>query len=438
MFSNLKNYLALILLALIISFPLGLWLFAGPPIVLTTPSLLFKTLGQSLAIVGVTLLVTEFILSARFRWVEALLSGLNRVYVWHHLIGGIALISLLFHPIFLSVQYLFISVISAAQFLLPPFSQIEIWLGISALMTMILLLILTFFIRLKYETWKSTHQWLGIVLILAFFHTLLVPGILLQNQGLKIYLIGLYLIGIGCYLYQVIIKRFMKKNEYQVISLVSLPDNVLEITLTPQGKSLNFQAGQFVFIETKSPGLPKETHPFSLISSPKDSNLQLAIKNLGDFTGQLSTLKIGDPVNVEGPYGRFTLQEFTNPNQIWVAGGIGITPFISFLKSINPNSAPAFVEVWLYYSVKTAVEASFLTEIKTLISRLPYFKFVLHESASAGRLTYETIITPIANPHAFDLLICGPGPMMTALSRQARQNGLPGAMIHTEAFQLYE
>lgn len=402
-----------------------------------TPPVLYRSLGQLAAIVGLVCFTWEFILAARWRWLESLLSGLNRVYVYHHFIGGISLIALLLHPLFLGMQYALISVTLASNFFLPPLSETGHWLGTIALAGLILLLILTFYIKLKYETWKFTHQFLGLVYAVAFIHVLTVPSILSQNQPLKICLIILFTIGLTAYLYTVVIKRYiLKKRFYRVQKVTAHPGQVVELVLKPEIDKLVYQPGQFVFITIINPAIPRERHPFSLTSNPKSPLLSLAVKAVGDFTASLSLIKSDDRVVVEGPYGHFTQAKIKNPNQVWLAGGIGITPFLGFLRTLK-TSTLSDRQIWLFYSFRGQAEAAFLPELVALARELPWFNLRLRDTLSQGRLSLAAVARLVPALSNFDLLLCGPEPMTQALSKQAQDLKVPKSQIHTEVFRLY-
>jgi len=97
---------------------------------------------------------------------------------------------------------------------------------------------------------------------------------------------------------------------------------------------LQFNPGQFVFISFNQESL-SESHPFPISSGPDENLLRITIKNLGDYTKTLTEkLQKGTIAKIEGPYGVFSYKNTPNENQIWIAGGIGITPFVSFIKDM--------------------------------------------------------------------------------------------------------
>ena len=141
-----------------------------------------KTFGKITALVGFVLYAINLLLAVRKQWLENFFNGLNRVYIAHHITGGIALSFLLFHPLLLAAQYVNFSSLSslryAADYLLPDtFNSMDELAaiqevvafdsGIIALIGMVVLLVLTFFVKLPYRLWLFTHRFLGVAFLFA-------------------------------------------------------------------------------------------------------------------------------------------------------------------------------------------------------------------------------------------------------------------------------
>ena len=108
----------------------------------------------------------------------------------------------------------------------------------------------------------------------------------------------------------------------------------LSVALAPVRKPLSFTPGQFVFLALGGTG-GWERHPFSVSSAPSDPRLELTIKASGDYTRELyDQLQPGVPAKLAGPFGGFDYRQGGH-DQIWIAGGIGVTPFLSWIRSID-------------------------------------------------------------------------------------------------------
>ena len=116
----MKKYLGVTIIFLLVIFSIFLWYLRMP---LVERFFDFNTtttsLGEISGLVGMNLLLVTIILSGRFKFLEKYFGGLNKIYFWHHFLGGLALLFLLVHPIVLVLKYIKLSLYSAAMFLLP-------------------------------------------------------------------------------------------------------------------------------------------------------------------------------------------------------------------------------------------------------------------------------------------------------------------------------
>jgi predicted ferric reductase len=206
--------------------------------------------------------------------------------------------------------------------------------------------------------------------------------------------------------------------------------------MKPVGERMSYKPGQFIFIRFAKSGtkLSKEWHPFSISSGDKDGLLQVSVKGLGDYTNSLMQIKNGAVAKIEGAYGRFSYNNFKNMNQIWVAGGIGITPFISMAKSL-PDSG---YKIDLYYSVKTVSELIDWEKLygAAMVSNNNFRVMPYMGDRTREHLTADFIEKNSGSLHGKDIFICGPPPMMQSLRKQFKTKGVPGARIHSEEFAM--
>jgi len=430
----MKNGLFWFILFVVVALPVYLWFQSIYPVNNLSLNLWLKSIGQVSAIIGTVLLSLNFVLATRWRWVEALTSGINRAYIIHHIIGAASLIFLLIHPVFLSLQYISLSVEAAARFFVPSIADYAVWLGIFALGLMVLSLMFSFFITIAYEKWRLSHRILGITLLLASGHILFIPGNLDQTSILRWYLLGFLALGHLAFLYRSVLWRWLVvRHRYEVNQIIRRGDDVIEIFAKAKQKAIQFKPGQFMFVTfPKSKGVQNEPHPFS-ITGLKGDFVSFAAKSLGDFTETLKLVKKDAEILVEGPYGQFlTALDRTRP-QIWIAGGIGITPFLSVIQQNLPTNYPP---VTLYYVVSKSNEAVFADELRSLCTRQISLKFVCHVSEAKGRITADLIAYEQPDFLRSEFFICGPPPMMSSLRSQLRKLKVKNRLIHTEEFSL--
>ncbi len=264
---------------------------------------------------------------------------------------------------------------------------------------------------------------------------LIVPGNLNQNYILKGYLLILSALALISFIYRtVFFKKMVRRLPFTITSSTVIGE-VTEICLSPITKSLTYRPGQFVFLEVSSKGVSSEVHPFSLTSNPNTADISIAAKSLGDYTETLKLVKPGDHVLIEGPYGVFSYLNTANIHQIWIAGGIGITPFLSMCRHMDQGS-PYTID--LIYAVATPNEAVYINEFETQAKTNSQFHFHLYSSKESGRLDAKKIASLVPDLLSRDVFICGPLPMMDSLKKQLTDLGMKSRSIHTEDFALYQ
>ena len=142
-------------------------------------------------------------------------------------------------------------------------------------------------------------------------------------------------------------------------------------------EQLTFQAGQYVDI--KIPGGGDEHRSFSMANTPATANeLEFMIKLFpdGHFSGLLDSgeIKVGDELELTGPYGVFTLRASSPRRLLFIGGGAGMAPILSLLRSLDEsgNERPAVY----YYGARRPEDLFHVEELEALVERLPDFRFV--------------------------------------------------------------
>ncbi|MFH0804303.1 MAG: ferric reductase-like transmembrane domain-containing protein [Candidatus Zambryskibacteria bacterium] len=439
----LKNNLAYILLWVLVATPFVIWVFMLPlSNRFFSSGAIFRSLGQITGLLGMSLLSINFVLSARFKFLDRWFSGLNRVYIKHHLIGIIAFCLLLFHPTFLIIQYLLISLKASFDFILS-IGNWPVTLGEVALLVFVILMVITLYLHFKYQNWKKTHQYMGAVLFLGGLHMLLVPSDISNNTLLKYYMLVLATAAIISYFYRTILGVYKKEEyKYKLQEVIRVNDSIVELKLIPLAEKMKFIPGQFVFIRFDPPvgeagngRIFSESHPFSITSFPNDGYLSLSIKTLGDYTSMVYLMKPGAICSVEGPFGAFSYLKAKSKRQIWMAGGIGITPFLSMARHIDESGAKDY-EIDLYYSVKNKDELAFAEEFAEISRRNSNFKLHHHFSEKDGYISARSVVSNSGDISKAEIFLCGPMSFMQSLRDQFVKLGFDNNKIHSEEFNL--
>ena len=368
-------------------------------------------LGQIFGLIGMVLFALTFILTTRLSFVEDLFGGLDKVYRTHHLIGVFSFVLILFHPVFLVLKFIPSNFSQAAVYLWPS-SSMAVNYGIIALLAMVVLIVLTFFVNLSYGVWKNSHRLMGMVFLIAGLHIFLVNTEISHFVLLKAWMIFVCAIGLAAHLYGSYLRILFGRDLKYVVKKVIRKGKITIVEMNPVEKELKFLPGQFIFIKFNFAKLG-EKHPFS-ISSSSGKNLRISVKNLGDFTSDLANLKVGTVAFVEGPYGRFDVLS-DKRDQIWIAGGIGITPFLSFLQEMIDKKSHRKVD--LYYAVKNESEAVFLEELKSYAKSLKNFRLFVHYSDSMGYLDSEKV-EKNSKLDGKAVYFCGPISLVSSMKKQ--------------------
>ncbi|MFH1401081.1 MAG: ferric reductase-like transmembrane domain-containing protein [Nanoarchaeota archaeon] len=385
-------------------------------------------------LVGMTMFALTFILSMRLRFVEDLFGGLDKVYIAHGILGGTALMLLLFHPILLVLKFIPSDLRTAALYLLPS-AYWSVNFGIIALVGLALLVAITLYSRMKYHTWKFTHEFLGLVFLFAALHVFLVDGNASRDyifRGYDIFAVIVSLIGLGAFSYSLLLKNRILKEAIYRIELISQKKDMYEIRLVPDGKPIQYTSGQFIFVRFYNEKLSKEAHPFTIASKSNNPTISIMVKNLGDFTSGLHHLKTGDKVAIEGPYGRFNMTSKNDTDQIWIAGGIGITPFLGMAEDLIHKGRPHKVD--LYYSARGDDDFIGLDTLTRLEKTSKNFRVFPWASDAKGRIGVKDIQKNSGNLKTKEYFLCGPGGFKTALKEALIEAGVKESNIYEEEF----
>jgi len=418
---------------------------------------IMSAIGELTGLAGMILYALNLVYATRLKFLEPLFGGLNRVYITHHIIGGLALVLLAFHPLFLMLRTITTSVYESAMLLLPhdlgPLSalfnsqhemhadvlqQWAIFLGTLAFFGMVILLILTFYIKLPYKLWLFTHKFLGLAFFLGGLHVLFINSDTSHSTLLKVYVLGFGIIGLMAFMYRTLFGRILiRKYFYLVDSVQTKAKSISEISLSPQSLPMSYKVGQFVFIrffDNEDQGISSEWHPFSISSAPNDPQLKLTIKALGDFTKKIGFIRPGSRAEIEGAYGKFTYSNYKNHNQIWIAGGIGISPFISMAQDLKGDQT---YRIDLYYCVRNAdeiIDFDTLTEIANISGG--QFRFIPYVSSVNGQISASKLEYYSGGITGKEFFLCGPPGMMKSLKNQLKKKGIPSSSIHSEEFSM--
>src|SRR6478752_4155525 len=285
-----------------------------------------------------------------------------------------------------------------------------------------------------YERWRGFHRLTGIFVAAGFFHGLLDASAFDAAPGLRWSFVAIGGVGLAFYAYrELLARRFLPHHDYQVDQVNAVAPDLVELSLAPLGKPLDFRPGQFamIYLETKQGW---QRHPFSMSGSARDQHLRITVKALGDHTTRLpDVVQPGMPAVVGGPYGRFDRHRGT-ARQVWIAGGVGITPFLSWVRSLETAGTDVPGEVDFF--VTSAGPSPFAVEILATARNHPWLHIHVVDTETDGRLTPEAVLAVVdTEPRQLSVFMGGPDAMLRQFRRAFRAAGVRRANIHREYFQ---
>ncbi|GIL03143.1 MAG: hypothetical protein BroJett030_30420 [Alphaproteobacteria bacterium] len=368
-------------------------------------------------------------LATRPRYLEPLFGGLDRIYHFHRHVGMAALALILVHyfltPDFQGKQ-LTAGLNAAAK-------QVASWgfYGLVALIGLSLVKRVPFTKwEVPYNLWRQSHRFMGVFFMLIAFHQAFIKRPFEGTALLANYLNLFAAIGILSFLYTQFV-AFFKKRRYEVTDVIRLPAATV-IEARPVRSAIRAMPGQFGFLSFAKAGL-REPHPFTIAGLAPDGAIRFAIKPLGDYTRRLrEAAAIGDRILVEGGYGRFTHRR-GGERQVWLAGGIGITPFLAMADSLTADEKR---RIHLVHCVRDASEAVRAEALAAKASEVPAFSFALHDSAAAGRIDADKLTRSVPfEIDGADLWFCGPPPLRVAIVDGLKKAGRRLRRIEFERFE---
>jgi predicted ferric reductase len=194
--------------------------------------------------------------------------------------------------------------------------------------------------------------------------------------------------------------------------------------------------GQFILVRIFAKGFWWQEHPFSLSWIPHEDLLRLTIRHVGDYTSAIAGLTAGKRVLVSGPYGRFTGEIRRGKGELFIAGGVGITPIRSLTEQLVSKQRPATL-LYANRSPDDIVLADELAAIQGLRVVPVYSDPPIGYRGHVGYIDEKLVSSEIPDAKQRDIYLCGPPPMMEGLLQQFIDAGFDPNLIHYERFALH-
>ncbi len=402
-----------------------------------------------LGFVGLTLAGWQLAPISRFTPAQKLFN-MDRLYTIHHTLSVLSAAFVLIHYLLLLFNFeAGIGINTWALNLLNVFTApLRAQMAVLSLLAYLLITITSVFrqrLGLDYDAWRIMHDIFTLVLVgTGLTHVLLVgkysaapamKTLLWVETGLWI-LAALY-IRVFKPLYQI-------RHPYKIAEVRQEVEHAFTLVMEPQGFALpDFHPGQVAWLTVRRSPFSLRRHPFSVASSIHNrENIEFTIKELGDFTNTIRDLKAGETVYMDGPFGRYNILESAKEGIVLIAGGVGIAPAMSILRSMADSNDQR--PVTLFYGHNIFEHVEFYEELQELEKKLSNFKNILvlqhpHDDWKGyrGFITADVLRSELPqNYHHLHTFVCGPLPMMTAIRKSLGQLDMPEKNVHYEEFNM--
>ena len=390
-------------------------------------------------LLSIALMSLSMLLATRPTWLETPLHGLDRIYRLHKWSGILAVGFGATHWL-LKLSSGLIKTLIGREGRLPKVRYdgfLEVLrefgkdMGEPALYIVLAMLVITLWRRFPYHLWRHLHRAMPALYLLLALHAAMLSPPSYWTEPVGALLAACLAVGVLASVISLSGMTGRRRQTKGSVQRISKHGDVTELTCQLDEQWPGHCPGQFAFITFDR---LEGAHPFTIASADGDKRtVTFFIKALGDFTKHLAQrVERGQTLTIEGPYGRFQLApKPPAARQIWVAGGIGATPFLAWLEALQ--SAPTR-QADLHYCTRDRDADPMVGRLQTLCAALPKVALTIH-SAGHGDLLSATSLKLTAGEQA-DVWFCGPRGLADALKKGLKKSWNGRWRFHQEAFEM--
>lgn len=355
------------------------------------------------------------------------LAPVLKLHAW---LGKYGTLLIFLHPLLVTLSYGQTWLYSLIPGIGSSFER-HVTLGRIALFVLIVVWITSAVIRdrIRYRPWKYIHFFGYIALPFALLHAPLIGTQIRSNLALKAYYFGLVAVFIAFSLLKLYNLLNLDKRKYRLTGNQPIGDDAYYATFIPEAESIPPpRPGQYIYVKL---GLISEDHPFSVVDhNPRTGTITIAYRTYGKFTRLLSRLPPGTDIYLSGAYGSFTQQpERQDSPPVLIAGGIGITPFMSRIIN-NQSERP-----WLIYANRSISSSLFLPALRRRLGDRLIEIYSRQVGRPAEYIDLQAIRSLAIDPRQHHFYICGPAAMITQTKTVLGSLGVTAGHIHAEEFK---
>lgn len=366
------------------------------------------------------------ILASRWRIVEALFGGLDRIYELHKWLGIWALIFVAYHFVFKAKLGIWDAtpILELSKYWTRMMRQLS-------LLALGLIVILALNRNIPYSIWRWWHKLSGPLFIIVILHWLSFESPIVLTSSAGLWLAVLSGVGVVAALYKLLLYPFFAPGGEYKVAAISYGAQAVHLELTPVRHGFTFRSGQFAFLSLKEKGL-REPHPFTIANAHIETgNIHFVIRALGDYTHKLQEqVKVGMVADVYAPHGRFKRAAHAE-REIWIGAGVGISPFISWM---HDKTLGNFQRASLVYCFDPARAFPSVDTIQEMANDSGV-SFVANPSGSEALATTIRLAASEVSPAQVQISFCGPKGLLKRVQGLMQENNIPATNIHYEFFE---
>lgn len=291
--------------------------------------------------------------------------------------------------------------------------------------------------RLRYETWHLLHLYTYLAVALAFSHQFATGADFVSNKPARYLWSALY-IGVGAtLLWYRLLQPLVNAARLQLRVVAVQPESADTVSIWIAGRDLDRLAaepGQFFRWRFLTRQLWWAANPYSLSLAPRNDLVRITVKDFGEHSRSLRSLRPGTRVIAEGPYGAFTASGRRLRKVLLIAGGVGITPVRALFESIPAHPG----DLTLLYRASRPADVVFAQELQEIAahrrSRLEFLIGPRGNGFHPDPLQADQLRRLVPDLASHDIYLCGPPGMTEYVRAQLRKAGVPGRQIHLESF----
>ena len=394
----------------------------------------------ALGFAGTSIMGTMFVLTARFRHAAAPF-GIDLIYYFHRWIALVAFFFIIAHPAIL--VFLEPSLLGDLK---PSVISWHMLAGAASIAALTALMVTSLWrqpLRIHYDAWRIGHALLAITALgLAIVHIEGV-GIYVSSPWKRVLWATISACCLALLFYVRLIKPLvLLRHPFRVEQVVKELGDAWTLVLRPDGSEFTFLPGQFAWLTLFHSPFALKEHPFSISSSAMQTEtIHFTIKELGDFTARIKDVIPGQIAYIDAPYGAFSIDRHPSSDYVFVAGGIGIAPIMSMLRTLADRGDKR--SLLLIYAHKSWENLTFQEELKKLKEQLNLRVVYVLENpphdwqGESGFITDDILTRYLPDvPEQYEYYLCGPLAMTAIVEKTLQKQGVPLYQIHSELFNL--